>query len=137
MDVPYEKPLPIIPDYERPFWEATKKRELRLQRCADCGHIRYPSSPICPECWSSEYEWARLSGRGKVISWIVYHRAFTPAFAGDVPYNVAWIELEEGPRLVANIIKVKNEEIHTDMAVQEAFIDITDELTLLQFQPAT
>ena len=133
----YTKPLPRTPGYEEPFWQAAKKRELRLQRCDDCAGLRYPVSPVCPHCLSVRYQWAKLSGKGKVSSWIIYHHAFHPGFADDIPYNVAWVDLEEGPRLTSNIVGARNDELYAGMPVEAVFEDVTEAVTLVKFRPAS
>lgn len=131
----YSKPLPLIDKRSRPFWEAAKRHELVMQRCLNCGLFRNPPAELCPACLSSRAEWSRVSGRGTVYSWIVYYRAFHPAFAKAVPYAVALIELEEGPRLFSNIVGCKLEDIHIGMQVEVAFEDVTQEVALPKFRP--
>ena len=131
----YKKPLPIITENNRPFWEATKNHELRLQKCAKCAKFWYPSGPLCPHCWSRDYEWTRVSGRGRVTSWVVFHQVYFDSFREDVPYNVAQVELEEGPRLMSGLVNIKNEEIIMDMPVEVVFEDVTEEVTLHKFRP--
>ncbi len=131
----YRKPLPSPSAVSRPFWEGTKARELRLQRCRDCGqHIFYPRS-ICPFCLSEHLEWVVASGRGKVHSYTVVRRAMNPAFQPDVPYVLAIVELEEGPRLTTNIIGCPPEEARVDMPVKATYDDVTPDIALLKFEP--
>ena len=89
-----------------PFWSGGLSGELRLQQCANCGHVRYPISRICPRCLSPDAAWAAMSGRGVVQSYIVFERAYHQAWAGQVPYVVALIELAEGPVLISNVVGV-------------------------------
>jgi len=132
----YEKPLPRVTADNRAFWEATKRHELRLQRCDACGRFRYPPAPVCPRCLSESAEWTRVSGRGTVTTFIVMHKVYFPAFAGDVPYNVVQVELEEGPRLTANLVDVPNDQIEVGMRVEAVFDDVTPEITLPRFRRA-
>ena len=97
------RPLPTITDENRPFWDGCAAGELRMQQCSSCAHIRYPIQPRCPRCLSRDATWRTLSGRGEVFAIAVYHRAFHPAYAADVPYNVALIQLAEGPRMYSNV----------------------------------
>ena len=90
---------------------------------------------MCPFCWSRDYEWARVSGRGKVNSWVVFHQLYYEGFKGETPYSVVQVELEEGPRLMSNLVGVKSEEIHMGMAVEVVFDDVTEEVTLPKFRP--
>ena len=132
----YTKPLPAISSLNRAYWEALKRRELALQRCAGCGKVWYPPAPCCPLCWSRDWSWQKLSGRGRVNSWVVFHRAYFSSFESEVPYNVAEVELDEGPRLLTNLMEVDNAEIQVGMAVEVVFADVTEEVTLAKFRPA-
>lgn len=128
--------LPMIYPEELPFWEAAKQRQLKLQRCKSCGKAWYPVGPACPHCFSMEFEWTRMSGRGVIHNFVVYHKAWTPWFEKRVPYAVVQVELEEGPRLTTNLLDCPPGEIRIGMPVQVAFEDITDDITLVQFRPA-
>jgi uncharacterized OB-fold protein len=136
MTTEYRKPLPRVTADNRPFWDATKRHELRLQRCGACGRFRYPPAPVCPNCLSEDAEWTRVSGRGMVTTFIVMHKVYFQSFAGDVPYNVVQVELEEGPRLTANLVDIRNEQITVGMPVQVVFDDVTPEITLPRFRRA-
>ncbi|OGP59776.1 MAG: hypothetical protein A2V67_03265 [Deltaproteobacteria bacterium RBG_13_61_14] len=131
----WEKFLPKPTEDTEPYWDYCRKQELRMQKCKGCGLVRFPPSVICPRCWSLGHEWVKLSGRGKVWSWVIFHQAFYPGYADDVPYNTAIIELEEGPRLHANVIGCRNEEIYIEMPVEVAFEKVDDEVTLPKFRP--
>ena len=99
----YRKPLPKPTPTSRPFWEAARRHELSLQRCAACkAYIYYPRER-CPHCFSDRLAWERVSGRGKVYSYTVVRRASSRSFA-DKPYVLAIVELEEGPRMTSNIV---------------------------------
>ncbi len=128
-----ERPLPPLHEDELPFWEGARRGELLLPRCGDCQHTWWPPGPVCPQCLSDRVEWRRASGRGVVASWVVFHRRLVPGF--EPPYNVAWVQLEEGPRLVANLVDVPLAEIRTGMPVEAVFQRLTDEVTLVQFRP--
>ncbi|GIW40528.1 MAG: DNA-binding protein [Candidatus Binatia bacterium] len=130
-----EKPLPRPTEDSAPYWEAARREELRLQKCQDCGHVRFPPSLLCPRCLSERAEWVRTSGRGTVYSFIVVHRPQHPAFQPDAPYNVAIVELEEGPRLHTNLVEVENSEIEIGMPVEVVFEKVNDEVTLPKFRP--
>jgi uncharacterized OB-fold protein len=130
-----EKPLPRPTEDSAPFWEAAHKGELRMQRCGDCGHIRFPPALLCARCLSERTEWVALSGRGTVFSWIVVHQSQHPAFNTDVPYNVAIIELEEGPRLHTNIVDCANDRVYIGMPVEVTFERVNDDTALVKFRP--
>jgi len=132
----YKKPVPQIDDISRPYWEATKRHEMVLQRCQGCGNFRYPAGDICPRCLSDQLEWVKASGRGKVYTWTVFHRVYHPGFTEDVPYAVVAVELEEGPRLLTNLVDCRLEDINIDMPVEVVFEDITEEISLPKFRPS-
>ncbi|MFC1921610.1 Zn-ribbon domain-containing OB-fold protein [Chloroflexota bacterium] len=131
----YEKPLPLIDEENTQYWEYCRKHELRLQKCTECGLIRSRISVICPNCNSMESEWAKLSGKGKVFSFIIYHRAFHPAYANDIPYDVAIIELDEGPRIQSNVVDCNVNDIKIDMPVEVYFDDVSEDISLPKFRP--
>ena len=133
----YQKPLPGINELNRPYWEAAKKHELVLQKCQQCGHYRYPPGESCPSCLSDKLEWVKASGRGTVYTWTVFHQVYHPSFAEDAPYTVVAVELEEGPRMVTSLMDCKTEDMRIDMPVEVTFDDITEEITLPKFRPAT
>lgn len=95
------RPFPLPDRDTGPFWEAQNRHELRFQRCAACRAVRYPVGPICPHCRSFQFEWVKSSGRGKIYSYTVVHHQAHPAF--PVPYTVVLVEMEEGPRIIAQL----------------------------------
>lgn len=131
----YRKPLPLIDDDSRPYWEGAKRHELMLKRCTRCGrhfHLEYQCWD-CPE--DSTLEWVKASGQGTVYTFNVFHQAYHPGFKDDLPYNTAVIELAEGPLLISNIVGCPNEEIRIGMPVEAVFDDVTPEVTLPRFRP--
>ena len=94
----YQKPLPAISSLNQPYWDGLRKRELKLPKCDACATVWYPPAPLCPKCWSRKFTWTRLSGRGRINSWVVFHQSYFRGFDGELPYNVAEVELDEGPR---------------------------------------
>jgi uncharacterized protein len=131
----YNKPLPVIDGETQPFWEYCKKHELRMQKCQQCGYIRYPISIVCPKCSSMEADWTLLSGKGTIYSFTIYRVAYHPAFKEDVPYVVAIIQLAEGPRMESNIVRCRVEDVKIDMPVMVSFEEVTDQVTLPKFKP--
>ena len=134
--VEYSKPLPEITPDNKPFWDACKQHELSLQRCQGCGHLRLPS-PICPECLSMNSEWIKVSGRARLYTWTTIFQRYHPAFAEELPYNVAVVELEEGPRLITNIVGCSHEDLRIGMEVEVDYEDVTEEITLPKFKPVS
>ena len=131
----YPKPLPDINDDNKEFWTGCKDHELRFQKCKQCSHVRWPPSIICPECHSSEMEWVVSRGKGKVYSFVVYHVAYHQGFKDEVPYIVADVELEEGPRLLTNIVECLPESISCEMPVTVVWDDVTEDFSLPKFRP--
>ncbi len=129
-----EAPVPVQQGVAGPFWEAARQGRLVAQRCQGCGHIFLPPRRWCPRCWSSELEWTPCSGRGRVYSFTVVHQAPSPFFQERAPYVLAIVELEEGPRLMANIVGVEPGRVHIDMAVQVTF-ERRGEVSIPQFTP--
>ncbi len=132
----YKKPLPRPNAVSKPFWEAAKQHELQIQRCNSCGaYVFYPRE-ACAECLSSDLSWVKVSGKGTVYSYTIAHIPTHPAFAEDVPYVIAIIELDEGPYITTNIVGCKLEAVKIDMPVEVIFEDVTPEITLIKFRPA-
>lgn len=130
----YRKPLPSLADDNRPFWDACRAHELRMQQCDACGHIRFPINEGCPRCLSDAFHWQPLSGRGTVHAYIVIHQVYDPVFAQDVPYNVALVQLAEGPRMFSNVVGVPNDAVKVGDALEVVFEAVTAEITIPRFR---
>ena len=129
------KPSPRITPDAKPFWDALRERQLRLPFCVACGKPHLPPGPVCPFCFAERLEWRAASGRGRVSTWTVVHKAWFPAFAGEVPYNVVQVELEEGPRLTANVVRIENDQLAVGLPVMIEFDEVSPELTMPRFRP--
>jgi uncharacterized OB-fold protein len=130
-------PLPVPDSNTRPFWDGCRQHRLLIQVCKTCGARRFPPTPLCMACHSPETEWIEASGRGVVFSWIVVELPVPKTvFAGDVPYVVALVDLEEGVRSPTNIVGCDPFRIEAGMAVTVRFDRVNDEITLPRFQPA-
>ena len=124
---------PPIPDLDDAFfWEGTRNEKLLIQRCGDCGALRHPPAPMCARCGSLELDTVESTGRGTVHSWIVSHHPTEP---DAEPRVVILVDLEEGTRLVSNLIDAALDEVHNGMAVDLVFVH-HGEVTLPQFLPA-
>jgi uncharacterized OB-fold protein len=130
----YKKQLPVITSSDKPFWEAARKHELMAYRCLNCGTF-YSQVTDCIACDSPRMAWVRVSGKGKVFTFCVFHQSFHPAWKDDIPYNVTYVKLDEGPDLISNIVDCPNKDIYIDMPVEVVFDDVTDEVTLPKFRP--
>jgi uncharacterized OB-fold protein len=134
--VEYQKPVPVASIESKPYWDGLREHRLLVPRCESCGHRWFPPSRLCPNCNSAETAWAEVSGRGKVFSYVVFHRVYHRGFAEEVPYVVALIELEEGPRLLSNIVGIPPERVACEMPVRVIFEDIAGDMTLPKFVAA-
>lgn len=92
----------VISMYDEPMWASIRAERMELQQCASCKRFRYPPGPNCPYCLSLDYEWKPVSGRGKIMSWVVFHRQYFDNY--KPPYNVVAVQLEEGPIIMSNLI---------------------------------
>ena len=129
------KPLPQIAPEMAPFFEAARHHALVVQQCTRCGARRFPARPICSKCLGREATWTPVSGRGTVFSFAVMHQANHPGFAAEVPYAVVVIELEEGVRLLSNLVDCPLADIRIGLPVEVVFDDVTPEVTLPKFRP--
>lgn len=118
-----------------PYWQSVHQHGARLQRCSECGRFRFPPSPSCYFCGSLGGEWEAISGNGVVYSWIVVHHPVDKRLAGEVPFVVAMVELEEGPRVAGRLVGFDSEQIRVRMPVKVCYDDMDGELTLLNFGP--
>jgi len=131
---PAPKPIkPVISETNKPFWDGCREHKLMAQRCTSCQEWRYPVADVCPNCLSSGFEWRELSGRGELLSYIVIHRGYHPYWALRVPYNVAFIELDEGLRMFSNIIGTPNEALEVGQRVAVAFEQRDEDLVVPVF----
>jgi uncharacterized OB-fold protein len=104
IDLP--EPSPLLADHRAALAEG----RLTFQRCARCANAWLPPRDRCPRCLSAEWSWRDASGRARVVSWVLYRRAYHPSFADRVPYNVAVVELDEGPRMISNVVGIDRDE---------------------------
>jgi uncharacterized protein len=127
------RPRPALTQ-DNAFWfEGARQHRLLIQRCKECGTLRHPPRPMCAECRSYEWDVVDASGRGTVYSFVVNHYPQVPAF--DYPLAVGLIELEEGTRLVANVIGVEPGDISIGMPVEVEWVDHDPDLSLPAFRP--
>lgn len=130
-----EKPLPFVTPDTAPFWEGCRRGQLRLQRCAACAAWRYPPAPVCPRCASTEASWLPTAGKGRIYSFVVYHRAFHLAYAEEVPYAMALVELDEGVRLPLRVVECSPEALIIEMPGEVRFLPLTADVHIPVFAP--
>jgi uncharacterized OB-fold protein len=126
------KPQPRPSPESLPFWEGTKAHKLLLPRCNACGQFWFPPSARCVHCLSSDFSWIESGGQGRIYSFVVFHRVYHPAFEQDVPYTVAIVELDEGVRVLANIVGTPSDDVRCDIRVCVVFEERGDQ-TIPQF----
>ena len=138
-DVPAwnEKPLPRPDPDSREYWRACREHRLLIQECAVCGHLQFYPRVICTACRGRELGWKEAMGTGSVYSYTVVRRPPSDAFAKDVPYVLALIDLDEGVRLMTNVIGCNPEEVVIGMRVGVSFQDVSPDLALPMFSPIT
>ncbi len=129
------RPIPQPSPETQHFWEGTKAGELRLQRCDACSHVYFPPRPFCPSCASRKVSVFAASGRAKLYSYVINQRPH-PAFDG--PYAIAVVELDEGPRMMSNIVETEQtpEALQLDMPLEVTFEELSDQISLPLFRPA-
>lgn len=128
------KPLPVLEGLTGEFYAWCKQEQLRFQRCTACSTWRHVPREICAECGSWDWEWAQSSGRGSVFTWTVVVRAMHPAFREDVPLAPTVIELEEGVRLLSQVVDCSPDDLEIGMPVEVVFEAVTEEVTLPKFR---
>ena len=129
-----EKPRPVPTSWSEPFWEAARRGELVLQRCADCGsYVGYPKI-FCTACYSDNLGWEPASGNGKVYTYSTVMANPPSTFIDDLPYTIAIVELEEGPRFLSRLIDTDPEQVHCEMPVAISFVQVDDQLVMPFFR---
>ncbi len=131
----YEGFRPDVTPLHAPFWEGLRRHELLVQECGACGRLRFVPSELCPACYSANVAWSRVSGRGRVYTYTVVHRAPTPAYQAEAPYALAYVELDEGPRMPARLVDLDPAAVEVGMKVEVVFDDVGPDLTLARFRP--
>ncbi|MEG1632466.1 MAG: OB-fold domain-containing protein [Oscillospiraceae bacterium] len=119
--------LPVLPkiSYDiAPFFKyCNEEHKFMMQKCTDCGKFRWPAAFICPDCLSEAYTWEELKGTGTIYSYIVYRRAFQPDFEGHIPYVVATVDLDEGPRFITWLVNCEPEDADCGKRVKLVWLD--------------
>lgn len=130
------RPVPTADHESAEFWRRVHARRLAVQRCTACHALRFYPRAVCPECLDGAFEWVDVAGRGMLYSFTVCHRPAAEAFADRTPYIVALVELQEGVRLLANLIDCPPDRARVGMPVALTYEEVADGITLYQFKPA-
>ena len=129
------KPAPHPSPLTQPYWEGAAQGVLRIQHCADCGKARHYPRYICDDCHSFETVWKESGGRGTVHSWTVAHHAFHPGFAGELPYTLVVVDLEDGVRALGRYAEPSGEGLRLGLPVRLGFIEGGGGYRLPTFSP--
>src|SRR5579859_924168 len=137
------KPIPVVDEASRPFFDGALQGLLMWRRCCSCGTfmwpvagIRTPLRPRCVECFSGDLEWAPSSGKGTLYSFAIMHQVYDPAFAAEIPYNISLIELEEGVRMTCTVVDCANDELRIGMPLEVIFEKLSDDIAIPKFKPS-
>jgi uncharacterized OB-fold protein len=128
---------PPVTEEAEAFWSATERRELVLPWCTSCGKAFWYPRPVCPRCLRPDVEWRPAAGRGEVYAVSVMHRPAHPGMAERVPYAVALVDLDEGIRMLTNVVGVDPQEVRVGMEVAVTWEPMSDGRNLPVFAPAT
>ena len=130
------KNLPTVNVAEtQPYWDGCKRHELLIQRCKKCSSFQFYPRGFCGECYSMDLDWVKSSGRGTVWSFTVTKRNRDPLFAHMVPYVLAYVELEEGVKMMTNVVECDPESVRIGMPVEVVFEDVNEQVTIPLFKP--
>jgi uncharacterized protein len=129
------RPAPVPDADSAPYWAAAREGKLLVQRCESCGHFQLYGRAVCTVCWG-DVSWVEASGRGEVATWTVIRQNYSRPFRDWIPYVVALVDLEEGPRLMTNIVDCDPDEVTMGMKVVARFEEVSEEAGIALFEPA-
>ena len=127
--------LPVITEFEKPFWDSLRNKQLMVQKCSACGNVQFPPSPVCTHCLSDSVRWVACSGKATLWSWVAFHKSYLEPYK-DVPYHVVLAKLEEGPIVTGRISPEAAAGTPFDGALRAAYVTTADGTVLVEFVPA-
>ena len=127
--------LPAPDPETQPFWDAARAGTLLIRRCLDCGRFHFYPRPFCPVCWSTNVEWVQAGGRATLYTWSIVRRNDLPPFHERVPYVAAVVDLDEGPRMMTNVVDCDFDALEAGMPLDVVFQPISDDVTIPVFRP--
>jgi uncharacterized OB-fold protein len=130
------KPMPIPDAASQQFFDGAKEGRLMIQRCTACGASRFVARARCDMCRSPDNEWITASGKAIIVSFAVMHQRYHPGFYDELPYPLAVVELEEGPRLITSLVTVEGVELKAGLALKAVYADVGEGIVLPKFTPA-
>ena len=119
--------LPTPDEETAPFWDGVNADTLLIKHCTACGRFHFYPRPFCPHCWSTDVEWFVASGRATLYTWSVVYNNDLPPFSERLPYVAALVNLEEGPRMMTNVVDCPFDELEADMALEVVYDQISDD----------
>jgi uncharacterized OB-fold protein len=128
--------LPTIEAESKPFWDAAKEGKFLILRCNTCGEAHHYPRPFCPSCWSEDVAWEEASGRATLYTWSTIFMNDLPPFGSKIPYVAGAVDLEEGPRVMTNIVGVEPDQLQAGMALVVDFEALNDDISAPVFRPA-
>ena len=129
------KPVPVPDEVSAPFFNGAREGKLMLQHCPTCNGWSFPVRERCPHCFAAGLQWRQASGRGTLYTFAIMHQVMNPGFAGAVPYNVSQIDLEEGVRMISNVVGVANDALKIGMNLEAVFEDLDGNVSVPKFRP--
>jgi uncharacterized protein len=127
--------LPTPDNATQEFWSGTHEGRLRIKRCNACRRAHFYPRPFCPYCWSEDVVWEDASGRGSLYTYSIVYQNDLPPFPERVPYVAAVVELEEGPRMMTNVVDCPFDQLRVGMELEVTYRQETEEITLPVFRP--
>lgn len=128
--------VPVASGVSAEYWAACSRHELLIQRCADCGTRQFYPRLVCTSCSGRSLQWVRASGRGTLRTFTIVRRPLSRAYASQVPYVVALVQLDEGPTMMSTVVGCGAEEVRIGMSLEVVFDDWPEGVTVPQFRPA-
>jgi len=119
----------------KPFWDATAEGRIDLPICDDCGYVIWYPRGVCPECQSTALTWTAMSGRGTVYSYTIIRGGVGSRWREHIPFVVAYVELDEGPRLLTNVVEIEPDAVEVGLAVEAVFDTAGDGSAVVRFAP--
>lgn len=127
--------MPVITEFEKPFWDSLKNKQLMVQKCPQCGHVQFPPSPVCSHCLSDAVQWINCSGKATLWSRVAFHKAYLEPYT-EVPYNVVLAKLEEGPIVTGRFSAEAAASTAFDAPLRATYVETADGTVLVEFVPA-
>ena len=129
------KPIPVPDEISAPFFEGAREGKLMLQHCTACDGWSFPVRERCPHCFAAKLGWCQASGSGTLYTFAIMHQVMNPGFAASVLYNVSQIDLEEGVRMVSNVVGIDNDALRIGMKLDVFFESVGDGVCIPKFRP--